>query len=52
MRQDFEGGVYQDELAETCGDILRVAGFRGNTVIYSILYVTLHGKTKHILNPD
>ena len=29
MRRDFEGGVYRDELAETCGDILRAAGFRG-----------------------
>ena len=39
MRQDFEGGVYWDELADKCGDISRVAGFRGavrfrgNTVI-------------------
>ena len=29
MRRDFEGGVYWDEFAETCGDISRVAGFRG-----------------------
>ena len=29
MRRDFEGGVYWDELAEICGDISRVAGFRG-----------------------
>ena len=40
MRQDFEGGVYWDELAERCGDISRaaefqgVARFRGNTVFY------------------
>ena len=25
----FEGSVYWDELAEICGEILRVAGFRG-----------------------
>ena len=29
MQQDFEGGVHYDELAEICGDILRVVGFRG-----------------------
>ena len=29
MRRDFEGGVYWDELADRCGDISRVAGFRG-----------------------
>ena len=29
MRRDFEGGVYWDELADRCGDILRAAGFRG-----------------------
>ena len=40
MRQDFEGGVYWDELADRCGNILRAAGFqgaarfRGNTVYY------------------
>ena len=28
MWQDFEGNAYLDEFAETCGDILRVAGFR------------------------
>ena len=39
MRQDFEGGVYWDELAEICSEISRAAGFRGaarfrgNTVI-------------------
>ena len=30
---DFKGGIYWDELAETCGDILRVAGFRDNNII-------------------
>ena len=29
MRRDFEGGVYWDELADRCGDILRAVGFRG-----------------------
>ena len=29
MRRDFEGGVYWHELAETCGEISRAAGFRG-----------------------
>ena len=29
MQRDFEGGVYWDELADRCGDILRAAGFRG-----------------------
>ena len=29
MWQDFEGGVYWVELAEICGEISRVAGFRG-----------------------
>ena len=29
MRQDFEGGIYWDELAEICGKISRAAGFRG-----------------------
>ena len=39
MRWDFEGGVYWDEFAEICGEILRAAGFQGvarfweNTVI-------------------
>ena len=32
MWQDFEGSIYWDELAETCSDISRAAGFRGNTV--------------------
>ena len=38
MQRDFEGGIYWDELAETCGDISRavefwgVARFRGNMV--------------------
>ena len=27
MQQDFEGGIYWDELAETCGDISRAVGF-------------------------
>ena len=31
MWRDFEGGVYWDELAETCGDISRVVGFWGAT---------------------
>ena len=47
MQRDFEGGV---ELAETCGDISRAAGFRGaarfrgntvvfrNTVVFSRVY--------------
>ena len=41
MWRDFEGSVYWDEFAETCGDISRVAGFqgavrfRGNTVTHS-----------------
>ena len=29
MWRDFEGGVYWDELADRCGDVLRAAGFRG-----------------------
>ena len=29
MQRDFEGGIYWDELAEICGDISRVVGFRG-----------------------
>ena len=29
MQRDFEGSVYWDVLAEICGDISRVAGFRG-----------------------
>ena len=29
MRWDFEGGVYWDELAEICGEMSRVVGFRG-----------------------
>ena len=39
MRRNFEGGVYRDEFAETCGEILRAVEFRGavrfrgNTVI-------------------
>ena len=32
MWHNFEDGVYQDELAEICGDISRVVGFRGNMV--------------------
>ena len=38
MWQDFEGGIYWNELDEVCGDILRAAGFqsvarfRGNMV--------------------
>ena len=35
MWQDFEGGVYWDELADRCGDISMAMGFRsavGNTV--------------------
>ena len=27
MQQDFKGGVFWDELAEICGDILRVVRF-------------------------
>ena len=44
MRQDFEGGVYWDKLADRCGDISRAAGFRGaarfrgNTVIASTIH--------------
>ena len=46
MRQDFEDGVYWDELAEICGDISRAAEFRGaarfrgNTV--SVLVPSYH----------
>ena len=29
MWRDLEGGVYWDELADRCGDISRMAGFRG-----------------------
>ena len=29
MQPDFEGGVYWDDFAETCGDISRAAEFRG-----------------------
>ena len=29
MQWDFEGGIYWDELAETCGNISRVVGFWG-----------------------
>ena len=32
MQRDFEGGVYWDELAKVCGDILKATGFQGNTV--------------------
>ena len=38
MWQDFEGGIYWDELAETCDDIFKGSGiqgvvrFQGNTV--------------------
>ena len=45
MRQHFEGGIYWDELAEICGEILRAAGFRGaarfrgNTVVF---FCTIH----------
>ena len=47
MRQDFEGGVYWDELADKCSDISRAAGFqgaarfRGNTVINFITLVCM-----------
>ena len=29
MRRDFKGDIYWDELAETCSDISRAAGFQG-----------------------
>ena len=29
MQRDFEGVVYWNEVAEICGEISRVAGFRG-----------------------
>ena len=29
MWQDFEGSIYWDAFAETCGEISRAAGFRG-----------------------
>ena len=29
MRQDFEGSIYWDELAEICGDVSSAAGFQG-----------------------
>ena len=32
MRRDFKGDIYWDELAETCSDISRAAGFQGNRV--------------------
>ena len=28
MRQDFEGGIYWDKLAEICGNISRIARFQ------------------------
>ena len=35
MWRDFKGSIYWDELAETCGNILRASGFQGNTVAHS-----------------
>ena len=32
MPQDFESGIYWDELADRCGKISRAVGFKGNTV--------------------
>ena len=32
MRQDFEGGIYWDECAETCCGIRGAVRFQGNTV--------------------
>ena len=45
MRRDFEGGVYWDELADRCGEILRMAGFQGavrfrGNMVLAINYVT------------
>ena len=41
MWRDFEGSVNWDEFAETCGDILRAAGFRG--------VATFQGNTVYII---
>ena len=50
MQRHYEGGIYRDELAEICSNILRATGFRGaarfriNTVplIYRILLKSGH----------
>ena len=40
----FDGGIYWDELAETCSDISRVAGFRGaaGNAVSDHCFVTVH----------
>ena len=57
MQQDFEGNVYWEKFAETCGDISRAAGFRGaarfrGNTVYNLLalnssytYILVHGKS-------
>ena len=55
MWRDFKGGVYWDELAETCGDISRMMGFRGaarfrgNMVISILTYARFSNKGCHLL---
>ena len=44
MCEYFEGGIYWDELAETCSDISMVAGFRGaaGNTVSDRCFVTVH----------
>ena len=54
MWQDIEGGIYWDELAETCSDISRAekfqgaVRFRGNTCTY-IVHVHVHVRYANII---
>ena len=44
MSEQFEGGIYWDELAERCCNISRVAGFRGaaGNTVSDHYFVTVH----------
>ena len=51
MRQDFEGGIYWDELAEICGEISRAAGFRGAARFQgNTVYMYTVGKIQRLQN--
>ena len=50
IRRDFEGGIFWDELTETCGDISKAAGCRGvarfwgKNTVYCVDYkMVVHG---------